>query len=452
MKLRLFISALTASVLLMACNRHHDDLQIDQNNETKSDFYIATEENPKASADQMRKQLSQFFLVEQFTVGANDSMIKALKVNPPGGVLFWNGGGDDSEKLKASIQAYSVTAKKLGLKPLLFSTDYEGGAYSKTPFHSFIPGVQRFSKGFTKLAHPRWLGESIKTYGMELCRLHGKLIAKELKVVGINYPLSVVSDLATQALTSIRGISKDASKVSDCVVEINKQFIQQKDIIFVTKHFPGIGLTRGDTHEGVVTSDVTDPAKLLLHLKPFDDLIKSTKTQEHEESLSIMTTHAKFMGYDPNNLATESRIVAHGLLKEKMQFNGLVISDAMWMGDYGQLQSIDLMPVYLNAFISGMDLLMIPGSRFKESVAYFRRVFDKKITDDERLKLVEKMQLRFDDIHSLFIARVQEAIYTHQAVRGAVKHPHEFIEALTPVETTIKDQERYYEILKALGD
>lgn len=451
MNLHVMISALAAAAVLMGCNHHRNDLQLDKENETKSDFYIAVEENPNASPAQMRKELSQFFLVEQFTVGANDSMIRALKANPPGGILFWNGGGDDSEKLKASIQAYSVAAKKLGLKPLLFSTDYEGGAYNKTPFHSFIPGVQRFSTGFTKLAHPRWLGESIKTYGLELCGLHGKLIAKELKVVGINYPLSVVSDLATQALTSVRGISKDAGKVSACVVEINKQFIQQKDIIFVTKHFPGIGLTKGDTHEGVVTSDVVDPAKLLMHLKPFDDLIKSTKVQAHEESLSIMTTHAKFKGYDPNNLTTESRLVAHGLLKEKMQFAGLVVSDAMWMGDYGQLQSIDLMPVYLNAFISGMDLLMIPGGRFKEAVAYFRRVFDKKLTDEERLKLVEKMQLSFEDVHVLFIARLQEAIATHQAVRGVIKHPHEFIESMTPAETTTKDQERYYEILNALG-
>lgn len=434
-----------------ACDRKARDLKLDQDNETKSDFYIAVEENPKASVNQTRQWLSQFFLVEQFTVGAHDSMMKALKSNPPGGILFWNGNGDDSEKLKASIQAYSVQVKKLGLNPLMFSTDYEGGANNKTPFGSAIPGVQRFSAGFTKLAHPRWLGESMKTYGLELCQLHGRLIAKELKVVGINYPLSVVSDLATQALTSARGISKDAAKVSACVVEINKQFILQKDIIFVTKHFPGIGLTRGDTHDGVVTSDVIDPAKLLMHLKPFMDLITASKNQSNEESLSIMTTHAQFKGYDPDHLTTESRIVAHDLLKQKLQFHGLVVSDAMWMGDYGHLESSELMPVYLKAFLSGMDLLMIPGSRFKESVSYFRRVFDHKLTEEEKVELQQRMQLSMDEIDTLFTERLQEAIQTHQSVRSQLKHPHEFIESMTPVETSTKDQERYYEILKSLG-
>lgn len=440
------------SLVLAACNKKHSDLAVDQENETQHDFYIVSEDNPKAAKYAKRQWLSQFFLVEQFTVGANTSMLNAIKTNPPGGVLFWNGGGDDSEALKASIQAYSIQAKKMGLNPLLFSTDYEGGANNKTPFHSFVPGVQRFSKGFTKLAHPRWLGESVKQYGLELCQLHGKLMAKELKIVGLNYPLSVVSDLATQALTSVRGISKDAATVSKCVVEINKQFVQHKDIVFVTKHFPGIGLTRGDTHDGVVTSDVMDTGKLLTHLRPFDDLIKSSKSLGQEGQLSIMTTHAKFMGYDPNHLTTESYAVATGLLKNKMQFNGLVVSDAMWMGDYGHLASIDLMPVYMKAFLSGMDLLMIPGNRFKESVSYFRRVFDRKLSVEEKLKLEERMGMGLAEIEVEFDARLDRAIQTHEYVRGSLKHPHEFIEVLSPVETTLKDQQRYMEILTDLGN
>lgn len=440
------------SFFILACDKKHSDLALDEANETHPNFYIVPEDNPKVIANKKRRWLSQFFLVDQFTVGVNTSMLNAIKANPPGGVLFWNGGGHDSEALKASIQAYSVRAKTLGLLPLLFSTDYEGGANNKTPFQSFIPGVQRFSEGFTRLAHPRWLGHSIKKFGLELCQLHGRLMAKELKAVGLNYALSVVSDLATQPLTSIRGISKNANTVSKCVVEINKQFVQQEDIVFVTKHFPGIGLTRGDTHDGVVTSDVVDQAKLQRHLKPFNDLILSSKELGQEGQLSIMTTHAKFNGYDPDNITTESYAVTSGLLKQKMQFNGLVVSDAMWMGDYGNLPSEDLMPVYLKAFLAGMDLLMIPGSRFKESVSYFRRVFDKRLSPDEKLKLEEKMGMELAEIEIEFEARIDRAIQTHEFVRGSLRHSHEFIETLTPVETTLEDQQRYSEILMVLGN
>lgn len=444
-------SLILIAVVLSSCVKQSKDLELDKNNEHHSDFYLVPETNPQASEDTQRQKLSSFFLVEQFSVNANQSMLLALKKNPPGGVLFWNGNAADSEKIKEAINAYSKQAQKFGVMTPLFSTDYEGGAYNKTPFNSSIPGVQRFSIGFTKLVHPRWLGESMKMFGLEMCQLHGKILAKELKAVGINYPLSVVSDLATQSLTLLRGISKDSKKVSECVVEIVKQFIKEDNIVFVTKHFPGIGLTRGDTHDGIVTSTELDPIKLNNHLKPFLDLINFSKQQEKEHILSIMTTHAMFKGYDSQNLTTESRAVITELLKEKLEFKGLTVSDAMWMGDYGYLASKELMPIYLKAFLSGIDLLMIPGNRFKESVGYFRKVYDRKLSKEEGEALENKMEMGVEEVYDLFEARVEEAIETHEQVRGKLKYPHEFIETKTPVELTEKEQARYFEILQALS-
>lgn len=445
---------LLSLLMLAACSPKNADLQSDKHFETQSDYYLVPEDSSISEAgtdNNYRSKLSYLFLVEQFSVGANESMIKAIKKNPPGGILFWNGNGADSEKLKEAINVYSQANQKAGIEPMLFSTDYEGGANNKSPFGSTVPGVQRFSTGFTKLLHPRWLGESMKKFNLELCQLHGKILAKELKAVGINYPLSVVSDLATQSLTLLRGVSKDAEKVSACNIEIMKQFIQEDDVIFVTKHFPGIGLTHGDTHEGVVVADTKNTSKLEEHLKPFADLISFTKTKEKTHLLSVMTTHAMFKGYDENHLTTESKIVINDLLKLKLEFIGLTVSDAMWMGDYGHLKSEELMPVYLKAFMSGIDLLMIPGGRFKEAVVYFRKVYDRKLTAAEIEQLEKKMEMPADKIYDLFQARVEEAMETHHRVRSQIKYPHEYIKKETPSELTEKERARYYEIFTKIN-
>lgn len=442
---------LLSLLALNACVPKNSDLDQDKKLETSSDYYLAPEVTAGKVIDPVRQKLSYFFLVEQFNVGAHESMLSAIKKNPPGGILFWNGNSANSEMIKEAITAYSQQNLKSGIEPMLFSTDYEGGANNSTPFNSTVPGVQRFSKGFTKLLHPRWLGESISSNGMEMCQLHGKILVTELKAVGINYPLSVVSDLATQSLTSLRGISKDPAIVSACIVEIVKQFLQEDDAIFVTKHFPGIGLTQGDTHDGVVVSETLDEKKLKQHLKPFADLIEFSESNNKNHLLSIMTTHAMFKGYDPNHLTTESKIVINDLLKENMGFKGLTVSDAMWMGDYGHLKSEELMPVYMKAFLSGIDLLMIPGGRFKEAVVYFRKVYDQKLATNEIIILEAKMETSIEEIYGNFRERVAESLETHHRVRSQIKYPHEFIKSEVPTDITQKERTRYYEILNKIG-
>jgi beta-glucosidase-like glycosyl hydrolase len=443
----------STAYLLSACTPGAlpHDLTEDRDHEKDSGFYMASAADPKQAQDPVRSKLSYFFLVEQFDVAANASMITAIKNNPPGGILFWNHNAADSALVRDSVKAYSEQASKVNLKPLLFSTDYEGGALRKTPTGSDIPGVQRFTKGFTSLAHPRWLGYSMQKYGTELCTLHGKIMSEELKAAGINYPLSVVSDLATQALTSARGISKDSDEVSLCITKILEAFAKTQDLIFVTKHFPGLGLTRGDTHDGTVTAVTEDPAVLAEHLKPFQQLIETSKAEGNEGLLSVMTTHAKFLAYDRDHVTTESPKIVKDLLKGKLAFRGLVVSDAMWMGEYGKMKSDELMPVYLNTFLSGLDLLMIPGVRFAEAVNYFRKVYDGSLTDAEKEMLTRRTGMSWEETHGKFLERITESLETADRARSAIKAPHTYVKAEVPSSLTVGDRTRYNQILSELS-
>lgn len=439
-------------MLLSACGSQlSGDLLRDRDHEHEADFYMASVENTDPASDPTRSKLSYFFLVEQFNVGANPSMLKAIKFNPPGGVLFWNGNSADAVAVRDSVKAYSQQAEAMKLKPLLFSTDYEGGALRQTPMGSSLPGVQRFTRGFTALAHPRWLGISMKNHGTELCGLHGRIMAQELKAAGINYPLSVVSDLATQALTSVRAVSKNPEDTSRCLTKILEEFIQTKDIIFVTKHFPGLGLTKGDTHDGNVTAFTTDSATLQAHLKPFIDLVDFSREKMSEGLLSVMTTHAKFLAYDDVHLTTESPKTINGLLKKRIGFTGLVVSDAMWMGEYGKLKSAQLMPVYLNSFLSGIDLLMIPGARFAEAVNYFRKVYDGKLSEEEKTLLTERTGKNWEETHQKFMERITESLRAHDRARGSLKAPHTYLSSESPAEITAPLRQRYNQILSEIS-
>jgi beta-glucosidase-like glycosyl hydrolase len=291
----------------------------------------------------------------------------------------------------------------------------------------------------------------VNDYGTELCALHGKIMATELKAVGVNYPLSVVSDLATQALTSVRGISKDPQAVSDCVTKILEEFMRTRDVIFVTKHFPGLGLTRGDTHEGTVTASTTDQAMIQMHLEPFRKLMRLSREQGSEGLLSIMTTHAKFLAFDDKHVTTESSKIVTDLLKQQMGFNGLVVSDAMWMGEYGEMKSAQLMPVYLNAFLSGIDLLMIPGARFAESVNYFRKVYDGNLTSEEMAALTSRTGMTWKDTRTKFLERISQSLKAHDAARGAIKAPHTYLGTQEPTSLTEQNRARYNKILSELS-
>lgn len=160
--------------------------------------------------------VGQFFLVEQSSPEVNQALMKANSISSPGGLVFWNASKSDYAKLQMTISKYSLKAQERRDDPWLFSIDYEGGALTKTPSGKTVPGVQRFVKGFTPLAHPIWLGKSMSSFGTELCELHGKIMGKELSAAGINYPLTVVSDLASR-LFSNRGISKNSYQVSECM-------------------------------------------------------------------------------------------------------------------------------------------------------------------------------------------------------------------------------------------
>jgi beta-glucosidase-like glycosyl hydrolase len=421
---------------------------------------------PKAdwTQEQLRGAIGGVFLVEQFTAQVSSQMVNNIQLRPPGGILFWNGTAAtraDAVKLRAVIATYSEAARAAGHGPILFSTDYEGGALKRSLTWKKIPGIQRFTDGFTALAHPRWLGQAYRTspdLGRELARLHGEIIARELRSVGLNYPLSVVGDLA-YGLFAVRGIDTDEQIVAELMPEVLDGALSEAGMLFVTKHFPGLGQTSGDTHDNVVTSKVTDPVVAERHLLPFRTAVEHLAGTPDAARLSLMCGHAVFPLFDAELNTTTSPSILQQLLREDPEgtmpvqplgFEGIALSDAMWMGPYGTLSWSKLKLVYLESFLAGMDMLMIPGSRYGQAREYFAAVLDDQLSASERAAAEAALGAPWATLHQRFMARLEQSLNRIGAAQARLSHAQDLIDDpdVIPTDVTGVKRQRYHEILK----
>jgi len=233
-------------------------------------------------------------------------------------------------RLTKELQACSRDGK------LLIAVDQEGGRVqrlkSKYGFYGKFPKATDVVKsGTTQMKH---------TY---------EKMAKELKSVGINYDLAPVVDLDINPKNHvIHGLGRSFGKDPKTVTKYASVFIDamhRYGVLTSLKHFPGHGSSVGDTHKGFV--DVTNLWKPV-ELEPYRLLNHKADT--------VMVAHVFNKKLDAKYPATLSRKTVDGLLRKKLGFNGVVITDDLQMGaiskKYGLKMTLQL------AINAGDDILL----------------------------------------------------------------------------------------------
>lgn len=426
-------------------------------------------------------------LVEQYEALNLPTMRAGIQANPPAGIVFWNSNRVSARELGTITRAYSETARKADKPqpPLLLSTDYEGGGLRYTTRRTSVPGIQRFTSGFTLLPHSRWLGKEIEDQGTdELCALQGQIMGKELSTAGINYPLATVADLAGN-LFQHRGISRDPTIISRCLNKMIDQYhlSTNNNGVFVTKHFPGLGLTNGDTHDITVVSSRRN-ADFDQHILPYRQVLERRRELGDERLLSIMVGHARFSAFS-NRTSTESSSILRNILKGTapfeeqdsgvktrrpgLGFTGLVLSDAMWMGVYGfvndmaligritaanaeesarklrdlkaylieqgfysqsqtdSLSRADYQNIYnvlnTNALLAGIDILMVPNRQFAKLVEFYRKGVVGQWSDEEKRLLQVRTGFSAEQARTALRARLTQIIEKNRQIRSRLSFP-----------------------------
>jgi len=127
-------------------------------------------------------------------------------------------------------------------------------------------------------------------------------------------------------------------------------------MLTTAKHFPGHGDTAADSHLGL--AQVTgDRARLeAVELPPFRRAIEAGVD-------AVMVAHVTVPALDPepNRVATTSKAIVTGLLKEDMGFKGIVVTDALDMAGLTRLYAKDIGRAAVESFKAGNDVLIIPA-------------------------------------------------------------------------------------------
>lgn len=187
----------------------------------------------------------------------------------------------------------------------------------------------------------------------ENIRLAGEITGRELRAMGINFDLAPdmdVNDNPNNPVIGVRSYSDDPHKVAAMGVEMIRG-LTQADVLCCAKHFPGHGNTAVDSHLGLPRVDKSLEELEQMELIPFRAAIEAGIP-------AIMSSHILFPQLEPDGVpATMSRRIMTGLLKEKLGFSGLIISDCMQMNAiqtyYGTVQGV------ASAIHAGVDLVFI---------------------------------------------------------------------------------------------
>lgn len=262
-----------------------------------------------------------------------DTSIQSLLQNyPVSGFVFFE--KDFKDKTLLEVQDMIQNAQKNSKIPLLTAVDEEGGK------------IVRISSNVNLVASPfKSSYELYETGGFEKIKEDTIYKSKILSNLGINLNLAPVIDVTTDPSAymyerSFRHNTELTSTYAKTVIEASKD----TKVSYTLKHFPGYA-NNSDTHISSATDDRSYEDILNNDIPPFKEGIKSGAE-------AILFSHNIVKSIDSNNPVSLS-INAHNLLRNELDFTGIIVTDNL---DMSALSNIDK-PI-LKALLAGNDLII----------------------------------------------------------------------------------------------
>ncbi|MDD4848369.1 MAG: glycoside hydrolase family 3 N-terminal domain-containing protein [Bacteroidales bacterium] len=182
----------------------------------------------------------------------------------------------------------------------------------------------------------------------------GREIGKQCRSLGIQINFAPVADINTNPKNPVIGSRSFGENRENVTRKATAymQGMQDQGIIAVAKHFPGHGDTHSDSHFQLPLIQHDRKRLDSIELFPFQQLVDCNID-------GIMVGHLSIPTLDSNKTAASvSQPIVTQLLKEKMHFNGLIITDGLDM--QGITNSTQEGETELKAFLAGNDMLLLP--------------------------------------------------------------------------------------------
>ena len=204
-----------------------------------------------------------------------------------------------------------------------------------------------------------------------------KRIAEQNKSLGIHYNFSPVVDVNSNPENPIIG-NRSFGEDPENVYQKAKSYIighQEVGVMTAIKHFPGHGDTSQDSHKTLpeIKSNLNRLNEVELY--PYKKLIEDKIVN------SVMAAHILYPSLDKKNPSSISKKIINNLLKDRLGFDGIVVTDALDM--QGVLQNPNI-NVDLTAFLAGNDILLM-STDVSGGIRAILQAYNKGKISEERL-------------------------------------------------------------------
>ena len=362
-----------------------------------------------------REKIGQLFMVGFLGTTVTPELASFIKDYKPGGVILF------SRNLEAVEQIVELTndLQRCSPKsPLLISIDQEGGRVSRLP------------KSFTIFPPCELIG---RCNSSELAYAAAATIAKELRAVGINMNMAPVLDVNSNPDNPVIG-DRAFGSFSDVVGEmglVTAAGLQDNKVVACGKHLPGHGDTNADSHKELPVVEAPRERLEAVELPPF-------RRAAAAGVATMMTAHVLYKALDDRLPATLSPDIITHLLREQMQYDGVVLTDDLEMhaivDHYGPGDAA------VRALLAGCDVLLICKDRDRE-VAAFESV-EQAVTSgtigtarlDQSVARIQRVKQRYLWPYRPAViseAKLIAGCRTHQALLHSIQQAHSRMEKMS---------------------
>lgn len=331
------------------------------------------------------KVAQMFFLTPEALTGASpvseagELTKQRYAQYPVGGIIYFSENLISREQVTGMLENMQRISMERTELPIFLAVDEEGGMVSRL-YGGWISDIPYIGDMYTVGS----TGDSQKAY--DTCRTIGTY----LKELNFNVDFAPVADVFSNPENTVignRAFGSTADLVSS-MIPMAVKGLQDAGVQATLKHFPGHGDTAEDSHSGYASSYKTLQELEQCELLPFAAGIQ-------QNAAFVMVGHISF----PNILGSQlpaslSKEMVSGILRKKLGFNGIVITDALNMGAIAANYTSGEAAVL--AVEAGVDMLLMPGDFMSAYEAVLEAVQEGRISEariDESVRRIVELKL-----------------------------------------------------------
>ena len=381
--IKIFTMVALTILIFLGCDKNSITKKNDGLENNKSEIKKIDKMEEKIHSMSLDDKIGQLFIVGFDGQLINDEIINLVKNEKVGGLIYFSRNIIDSNQIVNLNNEIKSIENDI---PLFISIDEEGGIVSRVP------------EEYAKIPSSGYIGEFNDE---NLSYNVGRIIAKELKGLGFNMDFAPVLDINSNPNNTVIG-ERALGNNSDIVSRLGiktMEGLRDGGIISVVKHFPGHGDTDIDSHYGLPIVTKTLEELNGLEFIPFKNAIDNGADVVMVSSIILSYVESEYP-------ATMSRKVINDILRESLNFEGVIATDDMTMAAI--TNNYNLTDAVIKSIDAGSDLVLVCHGyeEILNSISAVKEAVINNILSEDKinksvyrlLKLKEKYSIKNDKI------------------------------------------------------